>query len=243
MLVAKKRLKTLVVSVLLLLGATVYAFAFLGIGDSATWQEEVLLHDGSKIIAKRSLNYGGRHEIGQSSPIREQNIKFDLPDSGKTINWTSEYSEDIERANFNLLAVHILNNIPYIVAEPNLCLSYNKWGRPNPPYVIFRYNENSWQRISIEEFPAEFKTINVALAPKTHEKKLTGQGLVSAEMVKQLNSDLKQPYLKSILRTPLEPGAMGISCEVLIEYKCKGGHIGWGSPGGFSKDYFDKLCK
>ena len=100
-------------------------------GDS--WKEEVLLHDGSKIIAKRSLSYGGRREIGQGAPIKEQTISFTLPNSDKTITWSSEYSEDVGRANFNLLALHVLKGTPYIVTEPNLCLSYNKWGRPNPP--------------------------------------------------------------------------------------------------------------
>lgn len=229
--------------VLILMGIVPNAYAFLGLGDSASWKEEVQMHDGSKIIVKRSLSYGGRHEVGQSAPIREQTIKFDLQVSGKTVSWTSEYSEDIGRANFNLLAVHILHDTPFIVAEPNLCLSYNKWGRPNPPYVIFKYDGSTWQRIPMDEFPVEFKTINVALTPKTHEKKLTGQGIVSAEMVQQLNSDLKQPHLRSIVRTPLEPGSLGVSCEMMIDYRCNDVHMGWGAPGDFNKQYFDKKCE
>jgi len=127
----------------------------LGLGDS--WREEVLLHDGSKIIVKRSQSYGGRHEIGQSPPIKEQDITFTAPGSGKSITWKSEYSEDIGRANFQLLALHILNGTPYVVAAPNLCLAYNKWGRPNPPYVFFKYDGETWQRIPLTEFPAQFK--------------------------------------------------------------------------------------
>jgi hypothetical protein len=100
---------------------------FLGFGGTS-WKDEVLLHDGSKMIVERSQSYGGRHEIGQSSPVKEHTITFSLPNSGKTISWTSEYSEDVGRANFNLLALHILNSTPYLVVEPNLCLSYNKWG-------------------------------------------------------------------------------------------------------------------
>src|SRR5476649_1589502 len=88
------------------------------VGDS--WKEEVLLHDGSKMIVKRSKSYGERHEIGQPPPIKEHTISFTLPDSTKAITWTSEYGEDIGRANFNLLAVHVLNGTPYVVASPNL---------------------------------------------------------------------------------------------------------------------------
>src|ERR1022692_4702053 len=130
---------------------------------SKDWKEEVLLHDGQKIIVSRSQIYGGQHEIGQSSPVKEHTITFSLPNSGKTISWTSEYSEDVGRTNFNLLALHVLNGTPYLVVEPNLCLAYNKWGRPNPPYVFFKYDGNDWQHITLAELPSEFKTINLII--------------------------------------------------------------------------------
>src|ERR1022692_3793360 len=114
---------------------------------SKDWKEEVLLHDGQKIIVSRSQSYGGQHEIGQPSPIKTHTISFLLPNSNTTITWTSEYGEELGRTNFNLLAVHVLNGTPYIVASPNLCLSYNKWGRPNPPYVFFKNDGKDWQRI------------------------------------------------------------------------------------------------
>lgn len=133
---------------------------FLGFGGTS-WKEEVLLHDGSKIIVKRSQSYGGRHEIGQSAPIKEHTISFTLPGTNKSLSFTSEYGEDVGRANFNLLSLHILNGTPYLVVEPNLCLSYNKWGRPNPPYVFFKYYGKEWRRIQLSELPVEFKTINM----------------------------------------------------------------------------------
>jgi hypothetical protein len=189
---------------LLMMGASMSAEAGLfGFGGDS-WKEEVLLHDGSKIIAQRSLSYGGRREVGQGAPIKEQSISFTLPNSNKTIKWASEYSEDVGRANFNLLALHILNGTPYIVAEPNLCLSYNKWGRPNPPYVLFKHDGKAWQRIPLEEFPAEFKTVNVAIYLGGRDvEEMLSLGFVSAEKIKALNSSLTQPEYKSILRTPL----------------------------------------
>ena len=158
-------------------------------GDS--WKEEVLLHDGQKIVVKRSLSYGGRHELGKEEPIKEQTISFLLPGSSKEVTWTSEYGDDIGRSNFSLLAVHLLNGTPYVVAEPNLCLSYNKWGRPNPPYVFFKYGGKEWQRIPISEFPAEFKTFNVVIGLASQSVEvLVKEGLVSPETVKKRNGEL-----------------------------------------------------
>ena len=193
-------------------GAGLFGFG----GDS--WKEEVLLHDGQKIIVERAQSYGGRREIGQSAPIKEHTLTFELPNSGKTIKWTSEYSEDVGRANFNLLALHVLNGTPYIIAEPNLCLSYNKWGRPNPPYVLFKYDGKEWQRIQMAEMPVEFKTINVALDIRGRQvEELVEIGLVSAEKIKQRNAHTEIPQFKTILREAY-PGAGG-GCEELIKYK------------------------
>ena len=197
------------IGLVLALGVSMSADAgFLGFGGDG-WKEEVLLHDGSKIIVKRSQTYGGRHEIGQPQPIKEHIISFKLPGSNETIEWTSEYDESLGRTNFNLLAVHVLNGTPYIVASPNLCLSYNKWGRPNPPYVFFKYDGKEWQRIPLEEFPTEFKTGNVAFGIRGLDvKAMVKQGLVSAESVKRRNSELLQPEYKTILREALPESAL-----------------------------------
>jgi hypothetical protein len=175
-----------------------------GAGKSS-WKEEVLLHNGTKLIIERSQTYGGNHELGQT-PIKEQIVSFTLPNSNKPITWKSEYTEDVGRSNFDLRAIHVLKGTPYIVAEPNLCLSYNKWGRPNPPYVIFKYVGNSWQRIKLEELPQEFTTFNVVqnnFYEGDHEgvKLLVKLGYVTADKVKELNG---KPEFNVILREPKE---------------------------------------
>jgi len=188
---------------LLMMGVSMCAEAGLFRVGGTSWKEEVLLHDGQKIIAERSQTYGGRSEPGQSGPIKEHTISFTLPGANKAITWTSEYGEDLGRTNFNLLAVHVLNGTPYIVASPNLCLSYNKWGRPNPPYVFFKYDGNAWQRISLEQLPAEFKTLNVATNVIGRDvETLVSLGLVSAEKIKEVNRS-SAPEFKTILREAL----------------------------------------
>ncbi|OQX16677.1 MAG: hypothetical protein BWK76_11315 [Desulfobulbaceae bacterium A2] len=207
---------------------------FLGIGGDS-WREEVLLHDGRIILVKRSLSYGGRHEIGQSAPIREQTISFKLPDSHKSVTWTSEYSDDIGRANFNLLAVHVLHDIPYIVTTPNLCLSYNKWGRPNPPYVFFKFNGTVWQRVPLEEFPEEFKTINVAIYLGGRDvAEMVRLDIVPVEKIKKANTELRQPEYKNILREPKKPEDL---CPEEIRI-----HDGWLGISAFSRQPDYEAC-
>jgi hypothetical protein len=202
---------------------------FLGFGGDS-WKEEVLLHDGQKLIVERSQSYGGRHEIGQPAPIKEQSITFTLPNTSKSITWKDESTEDIGHANFDLLALHAISNAAYIVTSPNLCESYNKWGSPNPPYIFFKYDGKAWQQISLAEFPAELKNINLVIDDVPDRKELTNHGVLSAESVKRLNSGLTQEEYKTIKRNPVRVG-----CSKLVYYKGA-----WISPGGgIARDFID----
>lgn len=190
--------------------------------DSITWKEEVLLHDGNRVIIQRSQIYGGRHEIGQPSPIKEHTVTFALPDSNKTIEWKSEYSEDVGRANFNLLALHVMNGAPYIVAVPNLCLSYNKWGRPNPPYVLFKYDSKEWKRIQLAELPFEFKTVNVDYHMPWDVRKQTVDDHLTAEVIQKHNEN-NEPEFQFIVRKPIESKSGITNCMQMVPY----GGGGW----------------
>jgi hypothetical protein len=223
----------------LLLGASMSACAgFLGLGGDS-WEEEVLLHDGSKIIIERSQNYGGRHEIGQALPIKEHTISFTLPSSDQKLTWTSEYGEDTGRTNFNLLALHVLNGTPYLVVESNLCLSYNKWGRPNPPYVIFKHDGKEWLRIPITELPTEFKTVNLDFGMtwtiRDRKVKFDRGDLLFAETIKRHNEESRQPEYKTILREPIRSAGEG--CGEMIRVK-----DGWEGTGFFSGQPSKEAC-
>jgi hypothetical protein len=216
------------IGLILTLGMSMNANAGLfGIGGT-TWKEEVLLHDGSKIIVERSSSRGGRHELTQGPPIKEQSVTFSVPGSNRSIVWKSEYSQDVGRANFNLLAVHVLNGTPYIVATPNLCLAFNKWGRPNPPYVFFRHDGEAWQRIPLEAFPVEFKTLNVVISFDNYDmfEAIDRNPVIPAATVKKLNDSLTQPEYKIILREALNFGGPP-SCSEMI-YDGTGGWVGIG---------------
>ena len=227
------RMKNL--GLILTMGASMNACA-----GSDRWKEEVLLHDGSKIIVSRTQEFGGHHELGQSPPIKEQEISFVLPNTRKPIAFKNDFGEDIGRANFLLLALHILNGTPYIVTEPNLCLSYNKWGRPNPPYVVFKHDGKAWQRIPLEELPTEFKDINLVINTKSHAKTIISQSPASAELVRKLNSSLQQPEFKTILREPMPEALVKEMCEEMVHYKC--GWFGTNPDGTLNKEFADRMC-
>ncbi len=188
--------------------------------QTKTWQEEVLLHDGRKIIAERWHRYGGSREIGQPPSIKEQSISFSVPGSEQRITWHDPYDRMVRGQNFILIALHILNGTPYVIGVPNLCLSYNKWGRPNPPQVIFRFDGASWQRLPLSELPTEFKKLNLtAMSTKSDERKISGSGPVSAAGIPDSNASLSGPEYKKVLREPLATALINEMCEERVLYK------------------------
>jgi hypothetical protein len=191
-------------------------------GGSASWEEEAQLHDGRTIIVKRSQYRGGRHEIGQEVPVAEHSVCFKMPDTGKRITWSSKYGNNEE--NLLPLAIDIVKGIPYLVTTPAGCIGYNKWDRPNPPYVFFKYDGTTWQRIPLKEFPTEVKDANVVISGlvKVFEQRLTGRfSPVPAEEIKQINAEAKNPsvqYLRIFVRAPIK-SPQTMECEKLIFYK------------------------
>lgn len=210
----------------MILGGSMSACAMGG----TSWKEEVLLHDGSKILVERNLIRKGRHEPFQRPGIGEQRLSFTLPSIKRQVVWKDDYSEDLGSANFIPLMLEIDKDAAYLVATPMGCLSYNKWGRPNPPYVVFKYQGKAWDRITLEELPARFKTPNLIVSAPDDAVKEVGGSLISAEKVKELNNrrvaaGTEQPHLRHILREPLKAGAA--DCPVMVRIEG-----GWTSPGG-----------
>jgi len=212
---------------LLTMGVTgINAFGFLGFGGTS-WKEEVLLHDGTKIIVERSVDRGGRHEIGQHPPIKEQSLTFTLPSSKQTVTWKVEYCQEVGYADLSPIMLGIINETPYLVTHPVACLAYNKWKRPNPPYIVFRYTNKAWQQIELKELPLDLKVPNLIISSPDSEVERANTRFMSAEQVRNLNSDLRQPEYKTILREPVEPGrheGSGVNCKEMIREE--GGWLG-----------------
>lgn len=194
-----------------------------GLGGTA-WQEEVLLHDGSKIVVDRSVKRGGRHEIGQRPSYTSETLAFRHPTTGVKIVWEDKATPDLGNSNFLPMALDIYQDKVFLVVSPMGCIAYNKWGRPNPPYVVFRY-DNTWKRVPLEELPPETKSLNLIFSsPDTAVEKLGGY-LVDAATVAQINAGLSQTAYKSILRDSVKD-PVGRCGEMI--YDGRGGWIGIG---------------
>ncbi len=215
---------------------TLNAFAgWFGFGSSS-WQEEVLLHDGNKLVVERSVTRGGPHEIGQQGSYTKQTLAFKHPLSGKNVTWEDNATPDIRTSSFLPMAFDIYQGVVYLVASPMGCLSYNKWGRPNPPYVVFRHDGKAWERIPLQELPSETKTPNLIFSSPDTEVERLGRRFIDAETIRRMTRELRQPENKTILRTAMEAPA-GRCGEMVSD-----GKGGWTGIGWFKKQPNREAC-
>lgn len=192
-------------------------------GSSMGWKEEVQFHDGRVIVVERHFNLGGYPGLdSHNRSLLDEAIHFTLPDSNKAISWKTEFRNDLPEPNsLGLLLLDMVDGVPYIATSPAGCISYNKWGRPNPPYVFFKYAEGEWKRITLGEFPVELVHANLMSKPDS-------RGLKSYYTVEQVKEQMDgrnvADYAKAILREPL--ASYGKSCPKMISYGKQGGWIG-----------------
>lgn len=179
------------------------ACEYLGIGNTMSWKEEVLLHDGSKLVVKRIFHLGSKptFESTEKSAL-DATVTFTLPGSNNKITWKTDFRDMLPEPNsLNLLVLDIVNGTPYIATYPAGCIAYNKWNRPNPPYIFFKYDGNDWKRISLEEFPAEISNVNVIIGKPPEKLK---KSFYTVEQVKEQNRDIHRAEYINIIRTPLK---------------------------------------
>jgi hypothetical protein len=192
-----------------------------------TWKEEVLLHDGNKLIAERTVEREGRHELGQDPPIKEQTLNFKLPSTNESVTWKDNFTKDVGSANFLPMLLEVRENTAYLVVHPMGKLSHMKWGSPNPPYVVFKYQNKSWSRVTLQDLPVELTSPNLIFSSPDDEAKKVRQRIVPAEIIRRLYEGYARQEYRSIVRTPLDHWNPRSSSEMMIRTE-DGGWIGIG---------------
>lgn len=209
------------ISLILTLGVSMDAGAGLfGLFGGKSWKEEVLLHDGRKIIAERVQKLGGRPTLeSRERQILEETITFSIPETHQKITWTMDFRDDVPEPNgINVVALDIVNNDPYIGGYTAGCIAYNKWKRPNPPQILFKYEGGQWKRVTLAEFPPQIIRANLIVGGPPAEGI---KSFYTVEQVNKENHDIVTPEYKTILREAVKPGAVGssVNCEELVFYK------------------------
>lgn len=201
---------------ILMMGVSMNAYS-----ATMNWKEEVLLHDGGILVVERFYNLGGYPTLdSRERAALDETVTFSLPTTGKQITWKTDFRDAVPEPNsLSLLLLDVVKGVPYIATSPAGCIAYNKWKRPNPPYILFKYEGDEWKQIPLAEFPAELTKTNVIVGRPASELL---KSFYKVEQVQDRNYYLPPEY-KTILREALP--SYGKSCGEMV-YDGKGGWVG-----------------
>ncbi len=194
-------------AVILMMGMSMSACS-----GSMSRKEEVKLHDGQIIVSERHYNLGGYAYLDshERTPL-DETVAFRLP-NGKDIVWKNDFRDSVpEQNSLNHFSFDIVNGVPYLATYPAGCIAYNKWGRPNPPQILFKYENDQWKRINLAELPPELigATANVIVGrPASSLLK----SFYKVADVNAKNAPISTPEYKTILREPVRTADSVVAC-------------------------------
>lgn len=117
-----------------------------GCSNTLTWQEEVKLLDGRVITVTQ------KNRVEEDMP-REFWLTIKLPEfSSQEIVW---------HENLSPVVLNIYQNKLYIIGIPGTIVEYNQYGRQEPKYIGYRYDNSQWVRIPFNEIPVEIYDVNM----------------------------------------------------------------------------------
>lgn len=190
-----------------------WLFAFLAClslaacGKTIHWKQEVLLQDGRVIEVDRVSKQTGKVFPENVILEIEQTISFKNPDTGEDITWTLPKGTMAKMLDFEA-------SVPYFVLRAGSVGDYNTWGCPNPPFLVFRYENGQWLQKEFETLPTRFTLPNLLAAAHSADK-LSEDGLVTIDEFKQYLKKSSIPEVRVIGREKINSNALGCFPSVL----------------------------
>lgn len=141
------------------------------------WKEEILLHDGRKVIAERVDTYGGPREPSQTEPnTKERTIKFADPSDPK-----KTYSHKITgTSNYLMLDFH--QSRPWLIVYVGPFSTDTRC--PIGTYDTYSWDGQQWVQRSFKDKPKEFSKPNMAVSYLAETRK-KGQLTTSQALQKE----------------------------------------------------------
>jgi hypothetical protein len=152
--------------------------------DIKTWQEEVKLNDGRVIVVTQKRRCDSAYTGGNMASCieRESWLTVKLPE---TNNQDVEWHEHLKPKILNIHKGQL-----YIVGTPATQVEYRFYGKPEPFYLCFRFQNGKWNRIPLSELPHEVYDTNLVLdGARANSAFLT----LAEKNSPELNGSLKYP--------------------------------------------------
>jgi hypothetical protein len=176
-------------------------FSLTACGRKLDWTQDAPLHDARTLVVERRSEFGSSFP-GNSGLEIGQTLTFRHPDTGERITWRIPEGLQPVMIDFD-------RGVPYYVLTEYTVADYNQWGCPNPPYLVYRYEQGKWMRIAFEALPEPFLNRNL-LEMSKEIRGLKDGGHVSAYgLENHWNGYPKTMNIRQISRKKINPIVKG----------------------------------
>jgi hypothetical protein len=139
------------------------------------WTEDVQLQDGRVIkIHRHSVFRGPREAFTQKGAnVSWYAIEFEHPATKEKVRWESKMfvgSDEVVKAaeekreimpSLILFAILAKDSDLFVLVQPHS--SYTVLGCPDPPYLLYRWQDGRWRLTALDQIPHRKFAINVSL--------------------------------------------------------------------------------
>ena len=187
-----------------------------GSGEKETlhWKQQVQLQDGRVIVMERSSQSTGPLFPENKRGLEiNQVVAFTNPDTQEQITWPipkglKPYTLDFDK------------KIPYLVLNAYTVADYNTWNCPNPPFLVYRYENKQWLSLPFEQLPARFIKRNLMDMSKSI-KHVSSDNLITVDEQQKWigygRAKWEQAEFSTISRKKIHPIAEGCHIGALLE--------------------------
>ncbi len=172
------------------------------------WKQEVKLRDERVIMLDRLSTQIGPGFPGNVYLEKSQAISFVNPDTQEKISWNIPKGLNLHTLDFE-------NKVPYLVLKAYTVADYNNWNCPNPPYMVYRYENKQWQPLPFKQLPEKVSRRNLMDMSRSIDE-------VSSDNI--ITPDEQQSWLRrldegdrTISRRLVHPIAKGCYPDILIK--------------------------
>jgi hypothetical protein len=158
-----------------------------GDSDALKWTEDVKLPDGRIVTLTRYQEFKGPHEIGDTPNQSDYWLEFKNPTTGELVRWEQK------GPGLSTMALMMDGNFPVLLASPRFGSSRDDFNRPNPPYLLYKY-DGSWRQINVHEIPFKRIRVNMTFAPKDKRALIIDSGNKLSVIVTSESEHMGRPY-------------------------------------------------
>lgn len=194
---------------MMLLPLLLIAVCLSSCGRTMDWTQDAPLHDGRTLLVERRSEFSSSFPGNSGMEIR-QTLTFRHPDTGERITW--RIPEGLHPA-----MIDFERGVPYYVLTEYTVSDYNKWGCPNPPYLVFRYEQGKWARIAFEALPERFLERNLVVMAKSIRGLKDGGHISLYGLENHWDRYSEKRNIRQISREKISPIAKGCYDDILIQ--------------------------